>query len=538
MLTSSDQRAASATWQSRWLLWGSLAVVVAAFLLRIPGIVEPLGPDQGVYATIGWAMQRGFALYRDLFEQKPPGLYVTYWLGFGILGTKASSIFWIDYAAAVATTIALFDLCRRLVSVRFGAFAAAVFALGTLPAARLAYGGFLERAINETFIVLFVTSAAWATAIAILRSSDRWSIVAGFFAGLAAVFKPMAIVYWLMLMAWAWFMTSRPRARRFAAWSAPGAVAGPAIAIVWMWAGGVLPDAWLALAEYNRAYLALGDDGVFSILNRFAHEVWRRMKTDEVWALGTLGAAVAVLAWRWRRTKPAAVASLGVFWLGAALLAVVLNGPRMFGTYFMPALVPLGLLSAWLFDQALAPGRRLRAVAAILLFGFTGLMVYRSGSLARAIDVTRADAQQLFGASDRSDYLLRYRSRATRAYSAADNERLAEYLRSNTHADERVFIFGMTASAYFLSGRLPASRFLFVYPAVSNMGDRPEFRVETLAGELARNSPRYIVLQQHNRDSFSGWNAVDSFAAPAMVALLRDYQQETEIGDFALYRRN
>jgi hypothetical protein len=91
----------------------------------------------------------------------------------------------------------------------------------------------------------------------------------------------------------------------------------------------------------------------------------------------------------------------------------------------------------------------------------------------------------------------------------------------------------MTASAYFLSGRLPASRFLFVYPAVSNMADRPEFRVETLAAELTRSAPRSIVLQRHNRDSFSGWRADVSFAAPPWPRCSRT-TGGTEIGDYAL----
>lgn len=522
---------------SRWLSWASLGVVVAVFLARIPAIVEPLGPDQGVYATIGWAMQHGFALYRDLFEMKPPGLYVTYRMGFALFGTTSHAIFWMDYTAALLTMVAVFDLCRRTAGLRFAALSAAVFALGTWPAARHAYGGFLERTINETFISLLATAAMWAAAIATQRRTG-WAIASGVFIGIAAVFKPMAIVYWPASLAWVWFQTDLPQARRFAVYSAAGAVIAPAIAITWMWTTGILPDAWLALAVYNGAYLTLGDVGLFDLLNRFAHEVFRRMKTDEVWALGTTAAAVAMGAWRWRHTKPAAVAALGVFWLAAALLAIVLNGPRMFQTYFMPALVPLCLLGAWLLDQAFAPARRWRLATAALVVALIAIMLVRSGSPRRAADVTRADTLQLFGSTERQDYLHRFQSRATQAFSAADAETLADYLRARTGPDERVFIFGMTASAYFLSGRLPASRFLFVYPAVSNMADRPEFRVETLAAELSRTAPRYIVLQRHNRDSFSGWRADVSFAAPPMVELLQNYRQETEIGDYALYRRN
>ena len=523
---------------SRWLTWAAVAVVAGIFLARLPAIVEPMGPDQGVYATIGWAMQHGFRLYRDLFEIKPPGLYVTYWLGFALLGTNAHAIFWMDYAAAVLTLVALFDLCRRLVSARFGALAAAVFAIATWPAARHAYGGFLERTINETFISLFATASFWAAAIALARSRHRWAVVSGLVTGIAVVFKPMAAVYWPVSVVWVWLQADFATARRFALQSAAGALVVPIAALGWMWATGIMPDAWLALAVYNSAYLTLGDHSLFDILNQFAHETWRRVKTDEVWALGAAGAVVAVAAWKWRTAKSASAAMLGVLWLGAALAAVALNGPRMFQTYFMPALVPLSLLAAWLLAAAFAPQRRWRAGVAALVVGLIALMLFRSGSLIRAADVTRADTRQLLGATPRLDYLQRFQSRSSKAFSAADSERLADYLRSNTQPDERVFIFGMTASAYFLSHRLPASRFLFAYPAVSNMADRPEFRVETLAAELSRTAPRYIVLQRHNGDSFSGWRAETSFAAPPMAELLRSYHPDTEIGDYALYRRN
>ena len=528
------------TTRSRWLVWTSLLCIIAAFLLRIPAIVAPFGPDQGLYATIAWAMEHGLRLYTDLFEQKPPGLYLTYRMGFAIFGSKASSVFWLDYVAAALTTLALFDLCRRLVDARFGSLVAAVFALGTLPAARHSWGGLFERSITETFICPLVTAAAWATTIAIVRSGDRfWAFAAGLFAGAAMAFKPMTVVYWPAFVAWTWFMTGFGSARRFAVFSAVGAAVVPTLVIAWMWTTGILTDAWIILAEYNRAYLAVGDKGTFYILDTLAHEVWRRMKTDELWALGSLGAAAAVAAWPWwRRTRIGAPAALGVLWLGAAVVAVALNGPRMFQTYFMPALIPLSLLCAWLIDRTIAPERRRRTVSAILVLVFTGLMLYRSRSIPQAIDVITADTRQLFGRSDRQEYLRRFQSRYTQAFSAADNERLAEYLHAHTNPDERLFIFGMTASAYFLSERLPASRFLFVYPAVSNMIDRPEFRVETLAAELTRTAPRYIVLQRFNRDSFSGWRASDSFAAPPMVELLRSYTHETDIGGFSLYRRN
>lgn len=532
----SPDLSASAT--SRWWLLAALAIVVLVFALRVPGVVQPIGPDQGVYATIGWGLGQGLTLYRDLWEQKPPGIYLTYWLAFAVLGTKVSTIFWLEYLAAALTVGFVFDTGRRLLSARFGAIAAAVLAVGAMPAARFDYGGFLERSVTETFISALAAAAAWATVVAVTRGRARWMFAAGFLVGLAFVFKQTALIYWPAFLLWAWLVSDARTARRLALLSVPGLAIVPTAALIWLLAQGVLGDAWGAFVEYNVAYLAIGDQGIAGTALRFAQEVWRRVRGDEVWALGALSACIAVLSWRWRSTPAGRVGLLGVVWLGAALVAVAANGPRLFTTYFVPSLVPLCLLFAWLLHQTIGAPARSRRVAGVVLLALAGVLAVRAGSVRRAMNSTSWDARHLFGQIGREAYLDRFRSRSTQAFSAAENERLAAYVQAHTTPDEKIFVFGMTAGTYFMSGRLPASRFLFAYPAVSNMGGRPEFRVETLAAELARTKARYIILQRHNGDSFSGWRAAEAFEAPPLAALVASaYRLETEIGDFVLYRR-
>jgi hypothetical protein len=538
MTSVPERRAGIAGREMGWPFWLALVIAAGAFAVRFPGIVQPMGPDQGVYATIAWALPQGFDLYRDLWEQKPPGIYLTYLSGFTLFGHRTSSIFLIEYLAAVVTVLAVFDIARRLVSLRFAALAAALIAVGTLPAARLGYGGFAERSVTETFITPLAAASAWIAVLALQRGRDYWGFAAGLLIGAAAVYKQTALIYWPALIVWLWLVTGHARAIRFGLYAMAGLVIAPSLAIAWLWAEGVLGDAWIALVEYNLAYLALGDRGFLFSLDRFAHEVWRRMKTDEVWALGTLAAFVAVILWRPRSARPGALALLGIVWLAAALTATLANGPRFFTTYFMPSLVPLSLLGAWLVHYIAGLQSRTRAIAGGLVLALTAMMLVRSGSWNRTVTATAWDARHLFGQTSRDEYLEPFRSRATRAFSATDNARLADYLHDHTQPDERIFVFGMTAGTYFSSGRLPASRFLWAYPSVSNMIDRPDFRAETLAAELARNAPRYIVLQRSNGDSFSGWRAAEAFKAPPLAALIdSSYREETEIGDFVLYRR-
>jgi hypothetical protein len=512
--------------------------VAGAFIVRLAGIVEPMGPDQGLYATIAWCMPRGFALYRDLFEQKPPALFLTYRLGFLLFGSRPAAIFWVDYVAAALTVLVMFDIGRRLLGVRFGALTAVLVALATLPAARYAYGGFVERSVTEPFVAMLAAVAAAAATRSLAGRTDRWAFAAGLCVGTAATYKQTALIYWAALALWTWVVADFPRARRFALYAAGGVVLTPLVMFIWLWSQGVLRDAWVTLVEFNVAYLALNGQGFGFTLNRFAHEVWRRVSGDEVWALGSVSAVAAVSADRWRSTPEGRIASLGVLWLGAALTATVANGPRLFTTYFTTSLVPLALLMAWLFHQTLGAAVRRKRALGVALLALGAVMIVKSGSMNRLVRSIGWDMRYLFGRIGRQEYLQQFRSRAPHAFSAADNERLADYIRAHSDSRDRIFVFGMSGGTYFSSGRLPASPFLFAYPAVSNLIDRPGFTVQSLAAELERTAPRYIVLQRHNADSFSGWHAVDSFAAPPMVALLRHYREETEIGDFVVYRRN
>lgn len=522
------------------VVWIALAVGVTAalFVVRLGGVVEPMGPDQGVYATIGWGLGRGLTLYRDLWEQKPPAIYLTYRAAFAVFGTRVPSIFWLDFIAAIATAAFLFDLTRRLRDGSFAAIALVVFAFASLPAARFTLGGFLERSVSETFITPLAAGAAWAVIVGRDRPSIGWPFLAGLLVGFAGCFKQTALIYWPVLAAWTWMASDLRRGTRFAVWTGMGAAIIPALMIAWLWGHAALGDAWVALVEFNTAYLRVGGVGLAGTVNRFAHQLWLHMKTDEVWAVGTFAAAVAlVYGLRHRTARPALVPWLGLLWLAGALIAVVANGPRLFPTYFVPSLVPLSLLTAWLVDRTLAPSTR-RPVAAAALALFVGVMLVRSGSIRRAASMTVWDARYVSGGLDRDVYLGRFRSREAESFSAEDNARLADYLHAHTGPADRIFVFGMSAGTYFLSERLPASRFLWAYAPASRMLDRPEFRLETLAASLGRVAPRYIVLQRHNGDSFSGWRAEDAFGSPAMQAVLRAYHQDATIGDFVLYRRD
>ena len=148
-------------------------IAAAALLARIPSIAQPLGIDQGLWASAVRGMERGQLLYQDVWEQRPPGIYWIYLAGFNVLGWSSSTVAWLDIAAAALTTLVIFGIGRALSGALTGAVAAALYAILTMPSWLFSYGGFLERSVSETFIVVCIALAAWC-AVAFRARGTLW----------------------------------------------------------------------------------------------------------------------------------------------------------------------------------------------------------------------------------------------------------------------------------------------------------------------------------------------------------------------------
>ena len=55
-----------------------LALIGALLIVRLPSLVQPMGPDQGLYAYVGERIRHGELAYRDAWDQKPPGIHYVY----------------------------------------------------------------------------------------------------------------------------------------------------------------------------------------------------------------------------------------------------------------------------------------------------------------------------------------------------------------------------------------------------------------------------------------------------------------------------
>src|SRR3954468_18648341 len=177
-----------------------LALIAALLIVRLPSLVQPMGPDQGLYAYVGERILHGDLAYRDAWDQKPPGIHYVYaalraaWPG-------DASVAAADLAAAAAIAWLLWALGWRLGGPSAALVAPAAFLLLADPAFTR-YSGVRVRSQCETFIALAVT-AAMLLAVMTPRASRRTltCVAMGLLIGAAFVLKYNAAVYGLVVLA-------------------------------------------------------------------------------------------------------------------------------------------------------------------------------------------------------------------------------------------------------------------------------------------------------------------------------------------------
>lgn len=75
---------------SRFYIW---YLAIFFVLLRVPSLIEPMWyADEGIYTVVAKAMSEGRMLYAEVWDNKPPLLYIFYFLTQNIFGIKLLSI--------------------------------------------------------------------------------------------------------------------------------------------------------------------------------------------------------------------------------------------------------------------------------------------------------------------------------------------------------------------------------------------------------------------------------------------------------------
>jgi hypothetical protein len=530
-------------------------------MLLSPSLLFPYGRDQGVFTDVAQTILRGGAPYRDIWDIKPPGIYLVYTAIVGLFGPRIAAARAVDLVSQSITVALLFALGRRLV----GREAAAVGALGY--AALYLHTGYWSMAQAEGFAAL-PTVVAFTLALRARRGSAahpslRRSLTfcaAGLLCGWVALLKFTLILPCLVGVLWA--ATASDDVEQPAARRAPWAAGTPSLTahgaqstarrsfpVVGRWSlvflpialGVALPlagalvylhftGAWTAYLEIQRGFVLP--------YARFTHggETWParawgglRAFVSDYW-FPCLLAAIGAASIARRRLERQALPLLG--WLILTVVGVAIQG-KYFGYHWIPALMPLALLAG---TGLLSPRSRHLAQRS----PFVGLLCVALWSGIRDWPAYRDGWRVVTGGMARQAYEVRFGPPQAGDYSYVADRWVADYLRATTRPEDGIFVWGFEPLVYVLAGRQPPTRFHFAVPLVSP-GTPDAWRHELLRDLEARPPVLFLVLRNDAIPWASG-RSDDSQTQlrrfPELDRFLRrNYRFEIRIEDFAVFRR-
>lgn len=458
----------------------ALGVTLLASLRYSPQVYWQ-GRDDGIYAYDSMVLAAGGVLYRDTWENKPPGALYTVALGFELFGVSRWAIWLTEMiviaAAGLAMAGLMLALFRRLSVVLAGT---AAFVLLARHPDFAADSNFTETYALLPQVLVFVLGYAFMR-----RPSAGWAALVGLSA--AAVFLYKVTAVGAMLMAVPALVLARHPATRMAG--------------RWRWLGATIVAGLLALAAV-ALYFATHDLLPAAIdaiaVQPGAFHRWVSTEPAMIWDM-----LVRTLLWT---TVPYVMGPLIPFW-GAAVVQT-LRG-RIAPDTLAEDLASVRALMLWatltliadlLLTNLTNRGYRhyyitpVPALAILVAFGVSFVRTVRwppahPHLLARVAWVYLVGmllfrpAQDTIGKWSRVDWDLR---------APAREDPISAYIRAQTAPDDRVLVWGASSEYNFQARRFSPTQFHYSY-ALLIPGYTTDEQLADFLDDLERNRPALIV---------------------------------------------
>jgi uncharacterized membrane protein YhaH (DUF805 family) len=498
------------------------------------------GRDQSIYAMVADGLVHGRMPYRDVWDFKPPGIFLVYALAQTIFGKSMLAIRLLEVAGLLGVAFAY----RRIAEVvleqrRVGDVAAAVAVLAHASlefwhtAQPEAFGGFLAI---YALMLAFDEAPGW-------RRWAQWVGVGALFGG-AFLLKPTvaggAFVAALYLARRELARTGRWTAAIQPILVAAGSSLLPITACaLWFWAAGAWSELAWTLFVFTPGYTNLyqyftaGEAFYYAL-----HEVLFRFVP--IVAVGFV-AAISIRPLHSRERELLLV----LFGVVAVNVAGVAMQNKFFQYHYSATLLlvafvsGLGLYKLW--RRMLGAG----AGGVVALLAFLGLVlgmrpiVYDLGDSFWARSARRMRFLLHPPSVDAREELDRDLYRVA-DFVLDDDRAVALELKSRVPEGEPIFVWGFEPAIYWIADRPAASRFIYDVPQRTEW-QRDRSRA-LLLRDLAAHPPAAIVVQEGDRFPKVTGDDLDSAGALATFPELRRMLNEQfayagEVRSFQLYVR-
>lgn len=432
--------------------WARAALIALAVLaVSIPNL--PIGrvpsEDAGVFFYAANRLLAGGVPYRDVWDHKPPAVYVIDAVGLaaaGPMGVWVLQLVGLVVAAAISYRVMA------------NAFANTAALAGTLAWIFAAPRLFLEDGTQTTFVELYALPLQFAAMGLYSARTARTDAFSGVLLGLAGLLKPTLVGTWVAIALRELWRSVRGSGRRESlgrvALLGIGAAVVLALAVAAFGLAGALPSALDQAVRYNLIYSAFATPAarIDAILDGA-----RLTLPSGLLAAGVLGWALAIAD---RRQRPVVV---GLALIALPLEMVLATSGRAYHYYYLAWLPSLGVLAGYLANRVL--GLRPR-FATFLIAGALLAMSARPAMLVARLAVLGDDGS----------------SRGA-----------AAYIREHSAPGDLVLVWGSHTEVNVLAERRSPTAYVYQYAPLATRGYSTAAQFAAFLVDLAKARPLLIV---------------------------------------------
>ncbi|MBI4670397.1 MAG: glycosyltransferase family 39 protein [Chloroflexi bacterium] len=494
-------------------LLGALAIT----LPHSPANMPYVWPDGGVFLYVGQRLLEGQALYRDVWDHKPPLIYYVNAFGLGATHGSRWGVWFVEYLAVAVASGLSYLLLRR-------AFGRGIALLVTAMWLLTFFSIIEDGNLTETYALPLQFGClllAYNIETHCAGAARRRSFVLGVLLGVLFFFKTNAIGVGLAIGAYVLLQAYPTRAWRKAFFKLVTMFGGFILVVAFFltlfFLQGNLPDFWQAVFVFNIAY-----SGRFEFFaSRFEALAagYEYLALTGLAVFGVLGFVIGANALAFARARiPPPLRSL----LGLAALCfpieiiLVTTSGRPFDHYSVTLLYVFAVWTAWLFYL-------LRRVIYELIAPAS-----RRAQFALAASLTLAFVLTLLPAAKKN-------IEWAQELHALEPPAVVSFIRENTTPNDTVLVLRHEPRILFFAGRRAPTRFVHQGAFVITSFLTPAL-VEEFFGAVVKGKPKYIIDPAGY--GLNNFTPVNSKRIRRLVAKMRRaYKPYGKIAGWMVYER-
>ncbi len=464
------------------IAWVLILLCVVFFFLRLPSIIEPYWyGDEGIYEVIGQSMDHGRLLYRDIWDNKPPLLYVIYAFANG----DQASVKTFSLLVGILTIITFYFLSQKLfakqkIRIILTALFALLFATPLLEANIANAEDFILLPVILAGLLIFTYSSKQNFPLASYKQvTPKKLFLAGLLLGLAfllkivAVFDLTAFILFLIIL-------KLPERQKFAFLNLK------------LWTKTLLPNTYFIILGfvlpfilttlYFAFHFAVKDFFQSVFLGNVDYVAWKNslFGIPQGWLVLKIVLLVTGIGLLVKNRNRLSKAELFILlWLFFSLFNTYFSG-RPYTHYAIVFLPSFCLFIGLLFNNYPSVTKtKIFAAIVILVIALTYQFRF---NLTGSITYYQNVMQFLSGKKNVEAYQSYFDQKVPRDYIVAN------FISRHTTANEPVFVWGNNPEVYALSHKIPIGKYTVTYHITQNNA------FDETQEAINKKSPKYIIV--------------------------------------------